>query len=50
LGLDDGRQVAGAVDGIVPGLEHVALTFNPRTYTGQQTQSIEAAAPHCASE
>jgi putative ABC transport system substrate-binding protein len=30
---------------IVPGLEHVALTFNPRTYTGQQTQSIEAAAP-----
>jgi putative ABC transport system substrate-binding protein len=30
---------------IVHGLEHVALTFNPRTYTGQQTQSIEAAAP-----
>jgi len=30
---------------IVPGLEHVALTFNPRTYTGQQTQSLEAAAP-----
>jgi putative ABC transport system substrate-binding protein len=30
---------------IVPGLEHVALSFNPRTYTGQQTQSIEAAAP-----
>jgi putative ABC transport system substrate-binding protein len=30
---------------IVPGLEQVALTFNPRTYTGQQTQSIEAAAP-----
>jgi putative ABC transport system substrate-binding protein len=30
---------------IVPGLEHVALLFSPRTYTGQQTQSIEAAAP-----
>ena len=30
---------------IVPGLAHVALIFNPQTYTGQQTPSIEAAAP-----
>ena len=30
---------------IIPGLAHVALIFNPQTYTGQQTPSIEAAAP-----
>jgi putative ABC transport system substrate-binding protein len=29
---------------IAPGLAHVALIFNPQTYTGQQTPSIEAAA------
>jgi putative ABC transport system substrate-binding protein len=30
---------------IIPGLANVALLFNPHTYTGQQTPSIEAAAP-----